>query len=286
MKNDWELLKRKDIYAILDGDELLGDSNDNIFRMPYLKGTHLCELSDTFGLHQDYGASRWTYLENLMNCMIDKDRCDELLGYMFDLERFYQLESFGSAEEVTKKHQEICNAAIDRINAKLALGRHELQFVGGHFYITDINQKIEVESPNFNRIDFSYVRELPDRCKNELLQGNYDNVITKSRTLIEEVLVYILEKNNQSIESKGDINKMYNQVKTLLNMHQSKNYDGRVNSLLSGLEKIVDAIANMRNSNSDAHGVGSSRIAIKEREARLAMNSAMTFCEYLLSIGE
>ncbi|SCY24018.1 Abortive infection C-terminus [Butyrivibrio hungatei] len=283
MENDWNLLKRKDIYAILDGDELLGDGNDDTFRMPYLKGTHLCELSDNFGLHQEYGASRWTYLENLMDCMIKQDRCDELLCYMFDLARFYQLESYGSSEEVTNRHQEICNAAIDKINAKLALGRHELQFVGGHFYITDINQKVEVASPNISRIDLSYVRELPNRCKNEILQGNYDNVITKSRTLMEEVLIFILEKRNQPIESRGDINKLYNQVKNLFNMQQSKNYDGRVNSLLSGLEKIVEAIGNMRNVNSDAHGVGSSRIAVKEREARLAMNAAMTFCEYLLS---
>ena len=68
-------------------------------------------------------------------------------------------------------------------------------------------------------------------------------------------------------------------------MQQDKSYDGRVNSLLSGLERIVESIGSMRNSNSDAHGVGSSRIQIKEREARLAMNSAVTFCEYLLSIG-
>ena len=286
MKSDWDLLKRKDIYEILDGDEVLGDGKDDTFRMPYLTGAHLCELSDTFGLHQEYGASRWTYLENLIGCMIKQGRCDELLCYMFDMERFYQLENYGSAEEITKKHQEICNAAINKINAKLVLGRHELQYVGGHFYITDINKKVEVTSPNINRIDLSYVRELPDRCKDELLQGNYDNVITKSRTLIEEVLIFILEKNDQAIESKGDVNKLYNQVKRLLNMRQSKDYDGRVNSLLSGLEKIVEAIANMRNVNSDAHGVGSSRIAIKEREARLAMNSAMTFCEYILSIGE
>ncbi len=98
------------------------------------------------------------------------------------------------------------------------------------------------------------------------------------------MLVYILESQNQEIISKGDIGKMYNQVKTLLNMRQDKSYDGRVNMLLSGLERIVESIGAMRNTNSDAHGVGSSRIQVKEREARLAMNSAIIFCEYLLSI--
>ena len=51
MKNSFELLIRKDIIQILDGDEKLGDETDETFRMPYLKGTELCQLSDTFGLH-------------------------------------------------------------------------------------------------------------------------------------------------------------------------------------------------------------------------------------------
>lgn len=36
--------------------------------------------------------------------------------------------------------------------------------------------------------------------------------------------------------------------------------------------------------NSGAHGVGSKRIIIKECEVRLVMNSAVTFCEYILKI--
>jgi hypothetical protein len=86
-----------------------------------------------------------------------------------------------------------------------------------------------------------------------------------------------------AIDFKGDLNKLYNQVKVLYGMQQSKDFDGRVNSLLSGLEKIVQAVAEMRNANSDAHGVGSRRIVIRESEARLVMNSAITFCEYMIS---
>lgn len=93
-----------------------------------------------------------------------------------------------------------------------------------------------------------------------------------------------MEQNQVEVASKGDINKIYNQVKGLYNMRQDKGYDGRVNNLLSGLEKIVQSIAEMRNVNSDAHGVGSKRIMIKECEARLIMNSAITFCEYILEI--
>lgn len=39
----------------------------------------------------------------------------------------------------------------------------------------------------------------------------------------------------------------------LYNMHQDKNLDKRFNGLLSGLEKILTAISEMRNKDSDAH---------------------------------
>ena len=285
MTNGFELLIRKDIIQILDGDVLLGDANDTIFRMPYLNGADLCRLSDTFGLHQEYGASRWTYLDNLLHYVIERNRCDDLLCYMFELERFYQLENLPDASSVERKHKDICKAAIDRINSKLALGRHEMRFIGGHFYITETGKKIQIESPNIKRIDIPFVQGLSERCKEDFINENYDSVITKSRTIIEEVLVYILENKNETITAKGDIGKLYNQVKSVLHMQQDKSYDGRINSLLYGLERIVESIGSMRNINSDAHGVGSSRIKVKEREARLAMNSAITFCEYILSIG-
>ena len=242
MNNHFELLLRKDIIQILDGDILLGSPEDEFFRMPYLKGQDLCELSDTFGLHQDYGASRWTYLDNLLRYTIEHNRCDELLSYMFDLERFYHLEHLSSLSEIEKRHQDICRAAIDKINSKLALGRHELHCINGHFYITDVGRKIQIDSPKIKTISHSYIQGLSERCKEDFVSGNYDSVITKSRTIIEEVLVYILEKKNETVVAKGDIGKLYNQVKSLLHMQQDKSYDGRVNSLLSGLERIVESM--------------------------------------------
>lgn len=284
MNNDFALLIRKDIIQILDGNELLGDCKDESFHMPYLTGTDLCILSNTFGLHQEYGASRWTYLDNLLHYVIGKNRCDEFLCYMFDLERFCQLENISEPEVVEKKHKAICRAAIDKINDKLALGRHELQYLGGHFSIIETGKKVRIESQIIDQIGIPYVQLLSARCKQDFINGDYDSVITKSRTIIEEVLVYILETKGEDVTAKGDIRKLYNEVKTILHLQQDKSFDGRVNSLLFGLERIVESIGDMRNSNSDAHGVGSGRIPVKEREARLAMNASITFCEYFLSL--
>lgn len=67
-------------------------------------------------------------------------------------------------------------------------------------------------------------------------------------------------------------------------MHQDRDVDRRINGLLSGLEKILTAIGQMRNESSDSHGVGDRRINLKEHHARLFVNAAMTMADFILSV--
>ena len=69
-------------------------------------------------------------------------------------------------------------------------------------------------------------------------------------------------------------------------MHPEQGMDKRIKELLSGLEKILTAISEMRNKNSDSHGVGSKRIMISDYHTRLMVNSAMTMSEFILSVKE
>ena len=114
--------------------------------------------------------------------------------------------------------------------------------------------------------------------------GESDSAITKSRTLLEEVFCYVIEKKGEIPSESGNIGKLYNQVKTLYSMQQSKDYDKRVNGLLSGLEKILTAIAEMRNIASDSHGMGVKRIRLPDYYARLFVNSAATMAEFVLAV--
>lgn len=102
---------------------------------------------------------------------------------------------------------------------------------------------------------------------------------------IEEVHQQIVKADiiSEEPDHLGNLVKLYNQVKKIKNMHQCQENDRRVNELLSGLEKIVNSIANMRNNMSDAHGVGEKRIKVNAKEAKLVMNCSMTLCEYLVS---
>ncbi|MBQ9043379.1 MAG: abortive infection family protein [Eggerthellaceae bacterium] len=69
-------------------------------------------------------------------------------------------------------------------------------------------------------------------------------------------------------------------------MHADAKMDIRVKTLLSGLEKIVSSIGEMRNNSSDSHGVGQRRIAVEGHHAMLAVNSAATMAEFILAVVE
>ena len=283
--NGYELLNRRDIIDILDGDTKLGDSESFIVKMPYLSGPNLVQLCNDFGLVTTYGSqSRWVYLNDLLSHVNNNHMTDELLRYMFNLDKFTDLLKLGSPQEIEEAYKSICDLAIKKINSILYLGKHELQLIDGHFYVVELGTKPTIDKTNISIINIPYVRELSNRCEKDFVEGNYDSVVTKSRTLIEEVLIYILEQNNVPVPTKGDLKKLYAAVKPLFNMNQKNEFDKRVNELLSGLEKIINSIAEMRNTNSDAHGVGSKRINIRESEAKLIMNSSILYCEYILSI--
>ena len=285
MADNYELLRSKDIISILDGDVTIEEKENYTVKMPYLSGPKLVEICNIFGLSRKYGSeSRWVYLDELLEYVIANNRCDELLRYLFDRDKFRDLLKLKTPEDISNAYEYTLQGVINRINVALYLERHELQCIQGRYYIVEVGKNPVIEATNIKFINLSYVQGLRERCTEDFISGNYDSVITKSRTVIEEVLIFILESNKIPVESKGDLNRIYNQVKGLYNMRQDKGYDGRVNSLLSGLEKIVQSVGEMRNINSDSHGVGRNRIAIKESEARLVMNSAVTFSEYILDI--
>ena len=285
----FKILLQKDIYELLEGSgsgASLVKFNGKEYGMPYYSATMLEKLCREFGVTDTLGGSRWNYVETLMKYAIENQRCDELFRVLFDETRFTNLQDIEDLDDVDKVYKQIIFAAIKQINHFIRLSRNKLVYIDGHFMIVENGKVPVIDTPKLNVRSIPYVQGLRERCKADFQSGNYDSVITKSRTMIEEILVQILEENSLDEITKGDVIKLYNQVKSINNMQQTSDKDKRVNSVLSGLERIVQSIAEMRNANSDAHGVGSKRITIRECEARLVMNSAITFCEYIISIHD
>lgn len=295
VQNPYRLLMNKDIYAILDGDTKFEkyqfkDTLDSVnISMPYLSGPDLCGLSSLFGLPVTYtwggvNQSRWQYLDDLFEHCIKAERCSDLLSYIFDKQQFSKMLSGHEATVVDEAYNQFIQVILGKINGILYFGGNELTSANGQFIIRKIGAKVEVKAPKIKNIDREYIRSISIRAMEDVDNRNFDSAITKSRTLLEEVFCYVIEKKNDIPSTSGNINDLYKQVKDLYNMHGDANTDKRINTLLSGLEKIVSSISEMRNKDSDAHGVGAKRIAIDEHHARLFVNAAIAMADFILSV--
>ena len=295
VQNPFRLLMNKTVYAILDGDtqfedyKFIDDCSTKKIAMPYLSGPDLCELSTLFGLPMTYTwgdvkLSRWQYLENLFDHCIKADRCSELLAYIFGKQQFSTVFAGHEASAIDAAYTHFVQTIIEKINGTLYFGGNELVTVCDRFIVRKIGAKVAVQTPKIKNIDREYIRSISTRAMADVDQKNFDSAITKSRTLLEEVFCYVIEKKGDTPSTSGNMGNLYKQVKDLYNMHGDANTDKRINTLLSGFEKIVSSISEMRNKDSDAHGVGATRIAIDEHHARLFVNAAMAMADFILSV--
>lgn len=280
-------LKNRKIIDILIGDSAIDSNNEEDIYLPYLSGGDLVSLSNELGYEVVYNSqSRWVYMDEIIDYLYDKNDISRLFERIFSLYHFEGHINGANSKEVQSKYNVIVKTALQKINSILLFAGVEIRQVNTGFYIHSINDSLIIDKKIKTIVDQGYIMSLEERVQLDLVNANYDSVLTKCRTIIEEVLIYIAEQLEEDIDSKGDIVKLYNQIKQLLNLQQRKEFDNRVNQLLKGLENIIRAISDMRNISGDAHGKGSGRITINKREAELVINTTVTTCLYLINIFE
>ncbi len=290
--SEFKPLIQRRIIDVLIGDTQLLEGSPKNYSMPYYTGSMLCDISTKFGLEQIYSRngdnlSRWEYFQNLLEYLDEENRIPELLDYLFRIERFrFTLKDIKDEKKVLETYEKITAAAISAINAILLFSHQELKRIGTNFYLAGNHRDPIIATHKVKIVNVPYIQSLTKRVEEDLANKNYDSVVTKSRTLLEEVILHILEKTGLNIPENGNLIKLYVACKQVLGIQQQREWDKRVNEMLSGLEKIVQAISRMRNMNSDAHGAGSKRIAVRDYECKLIVNATITLCEYLLSLFE
>ena len=220
-KSNFELLREKNILSILDGDvdfsmlEVNGiDSGIRISR-PYLSGLTLCDISNKFGLPTTCGwsgsvQSRWAYLDDLLEHCIQTKQESNLLAFLFSKGQFVNKLRGQTPEVIEYAYTQIVNTVIGQINGTLYFGGNELVQVGKVFDIRKLGSTVSVAVPFVKTIDRSYITDLSDRAMKDVVDENYDSAITKSRTLLEEVFCYVIERKGEEPSESGDIGKLYN----------------------------------------------------------------------------
>lgn len=289
---EYEILEDKSILGVLDGDETFGDFEastiDLKLTMPRLSGPDICNIARMFGATLEYDGTkfRWQYMLDLINYGISSGKVAVILAYLFDESNFSKNITIElSSSEFQKYYKMSVQCALERINSMLHFTGNKIVFNDRLVSLlpTDTTTS-ELTVKNIYTVDHDYIALLSKRAMEDIENGNYDSALTHARTILEEVFIFVLEKRNIQPNVKGNINCLYKQVKNEYKMHENKDADKRVNQLLSGLGNIVSAIAEMRNKNSDSHGVGGKRLAVDKHYARLAVNSAIVMADFILSV--
>lgn len=287
--NSFELLLNDKIIDILLGNRELGWSeHDDSFKMhmPLLSFDELERISVRFGFDEENYPFDLNINALIKHCI--KTECvSNLLLYFFDKSRFADLLSNYNftIEQANSIYEEIVWYAVYEINFILNFYDKKLVKSDEKYDIIPINAVI-VDTPKIKTIDRDYILSTYQKAINDISEKNYDECLTKSRTLLEEVFCKVIEDKGDEPKAKGNINQLYKQVKDLYNMHGNKDMDVRINTLISGLETIVNSVAEMRNKASDAHGMGAKRFNISEHHSRLVLNSALTIAEFIYSVAE
>lgn len=301
--NSYTLLKQKEIIQILDGDMTFGElpcgntSINDVFgfpsyvniSMPSLTANEICDISTRFGFPMKVvgNKSRRQYFEDMLDNLIQSDRCSELLAFLFDKSQFTRQLSDFPSKTSDEYYNLIIEKVLERINNILHFSGHKLTISNKKFFVQPIKIKLEAQVPSIKKIvDRPYIADITKRALQEIEAGNFDSALTKARTLLEETFIYVIEKKNELPQAKGNISELYKQVRNLYNMHTQNENNKRIKELLSRLAKIISSISEMRNANSDAHGLGTARYKIKDYHARLLVNAAMTLSDFILSVAE
>ena len=269
----------------------------------YLSGSDIQGLGKKFGI-TDVGGSRWFMLETIFNQLHAKGKTERFLKYFFFemnnnsavkeviRDNEFNQPKYDEIAEITEESQENNRAVakflrqelLERVNIELAISDKKLIAVNNGIKIVDYDSEPEIIASTTEIIDNEYINDLLEKSMKSLIEEDFDSVVTKSRTLMESVFIQILHENNVSFKENGNISQYRTSVNKALNMRPDNNWNKDVSNMITGLNRIIDSISNMRNNNSDAHG-SSNRVRINGSEAELILNTAVNVSKYYLEIN-
>jgi len=150
----------------------------------------------------------------------------------------------------------------------------------------DVHPSDAVVSEAMNRFDAEHVRAAWTKAI-ERRATDPEGAITMARTLLESVCKHILDEAGESEhEATPDLNKLYKQTATLLNLTKAQHEEVVFKQILGGFTAVVEGLGALRNRLSDAHGKGKGGAKAAPRHAELAVNLAGSMSMFLLATWE
>lgn len=239
---------------------------------PYLSGPKLVAFYNECGFNDVYEngfPSRWIY---------SKDKIVESNGtsrLKTILEDFVDPRRLSGDEKTVEKVVEEINQLIryDGFALIKKANIHKIADIQGNF----------IEAETVSNIGHEFVREQIEKCQQKISTDDFNGAITNARTLCEAVLIHIIESIEKvEIKNDGNIANLWSRTKKALKIDLKKDeIPDFVFQILSGLDTTINGLAGISNNAGDRHA---NKFKTKRHHAKLAVNSAMTLCEFLIDI--
>ena len=238
--------------------------------MPYLKGWELVHLFNKYGFSDVYEQgfpSRWKYTEDKIRLLNGSPKLVKLIEELLDPRRFH---GFNNTVE----------DAANELNNILKYDNYELNKIGEFYKITDRRGSI-VEAESTKTVDIEFVQEQIEKCRNKIIEEDYNGAITNARSLLEAIFIEIIERSeNSEIANDGNIENLWKRVKKILRLEITKDeMPDTIVQILSGLDSVVKGLAGLSNKSADRHAT---KFITLRHHAKLAVNASMTISEFLL----
>jgi hypothetical protein len=194
-------------------------------------------------------------------------------------------------EELLQKHEQqdsgwddvlerstIRHRLIDRME------RDGFQFESGKFLCSHLQAQV-IDTPTMIALTEASIAEHVDKARTKISNEDFAGAITNAYTLVEEFLKAILRQTRTPFkESEGDIKALYNSVAEILNLNpKGENLESHLKTILGGLWNLITGLYEVSNKASDRHA---RKYNPALRHAKLAVNSSLTLCEFVLDSYE
>ncbi|WP_220728502.1 abortive infection family protein [Apilactobacillus xinyiensis] len=310
-------IKESDLYLFLNQDEIISIFIDgSIF--PYMTANSIIDLFNKFGLKtitiskDGINLPRKVLMNKLFSSLHKNNKTIDFLNYFIirkniresvnDIILDNNSNIFGILDnkypemshikrDSIENHKILADFLrkkfIDSINKELIYSDCKLSINNNTLFIENTNSINFENTSNMGKvINDLFLKNMMENAKKELDNGDFYTVVTKSRALIETTFIQILKRNNVSFNEKsGNLKKYRELVSKCLNMNIQKEWPKNVKVLVSGLNKIIDSISDMRNKNSDSHA-SLNRSPITRAEAELILSTSINVSHYYLDVED
>ncbi len=239
---------------------------------PYLSGPRLVDFYNSCGYDDSYGEgfpTRWIYSTQKIEESNGTDRLKIIL------EEFVDPRRYGGNEDTL-------GAIVDSINQLIKYDGYALIKKGFNYKVALLKGSC-IDPEAMLKIGHEYVSEQIEKCQEKIALDDFSGAITNARTLCEAVLIHVIESvENVEVNNDGKITNLWSRAKKALKLDLDKSeIPEYVFQILTGLDSIVNGLAGLSNNAGDRHA---NKFNTKKHHAKVAVNSAMTLCDFVIDI--